>query len=122
MECTGHCCVLEHLHGREHSTFRIYFLVWKVSTIVGERYQSLIVFMAEEAFRTPLITQSSIHLVSLVHSCCQRLILTLLAGPGGSTSARVAEDHILTSEQASSFTLEEVFDGIPAWIDFNYQY
>ncbi|KAG2101521.1 carbohydrate esterase family 8 protein [Suillus cothurnatus] len=44
------------------------------------------------------------------------------SGPGGSTSARVAEDHILTSEQASSFTLEEVFDGIPAWIDFNYQY
>ncbi|KAG2365385.1 carbohydrate esterase family 8 protein [Suillus spraguei] len=43
------------------------------------------------------------------------------SGPGGSTSARVAQDHILTSEQASSFTLEEVFDGIPAWIDFNYQ-
>ncbi|KAG1869025.1 carbohydrate esterase family 8 protein [Suillus subalutaceus] len=43
------------------------------------------------------------------------------SGPGGSTSARVAEDHILTSTQASSFTLEEVFGGIPAWIDFNYQ-
>ncbi|KAG1822654.1 carbohydrate esterase family 8 protein [Suillus subaureus] len=43
------------------------------------------------------------------------------SGPGGSTSARVAQDHILTSTQASSFTLEEVFDGIPAWIDFNYQ-
>ncbi|KAG2065766.1 carbohydrate esterase family 8 protein [Suillus decipiens] len=43
------------------------------------------------------------------------------SGPGGSTSGRVAQDHILTSEQASSFTLEEVFDGIPAWIDFNYE-
>ncbi|KAG2365117.1 hypothetical protein BDR07DRAFT_1481796 [Suillus spraguei] len=43
------------------------------------------------------------------------------SGPGGSTSARVAQDHILTSEQASSFILEEVFDGIPAWIDFDYQ-
>lgn len=78
--------------------------------------------MAEQAFQTPLITQSSIRLVSLMHSCCRRQILTLLAGPGGDTSARVAQDHILTSDQASSFTLEEVFGGIPEWIDFNYEY
>ncbi|KAG2130656.1 carbohydrate esterase family 8 protein [Suillus bovinus] len=44
------------------------------------------------------------------------------SGPGGDTSARVEQDHILTSDQASSFTLEEVFEGIPAWIDFNYEY
>lgn len=77
--------------------------------------------MAGEAFQTSPFTRSLIRLVSIMHSCCQRQILTLLAGPGGSTSARVAQDHILTSEQASSFILEEVFDGIPAWIDFDYQ-
>ncbi|KAJ8594893.1 carbohydrate esterase family 8 protein [Rhizopogon salebrosus TDB-379] len=43
-------------------------------------------------------------------------------GPGADTSARVAQDHILTSEQAQSFTLEEVFMGTPAWIDFDYAY
>lgn len=43
------------------------------------------------------------------------------SGPGGSTSARAAQDHILTSTQAASFTLENVFGGTPGWIDFDYQ-
>ncbi|KAG1777217.1 carbohydrate esterase family 8 protein [Suillus placidus] len=43
------------------------------------------------------------------------------SGPGASTSARVSQDHILTAAQAASFTLEEVFGGTPAWIDFKYQ-
>lgn len=42
------------------------------------------------------------------------------AGPGGGTSARVSQDHILTSEEAENFTLEKVFVGTPAWIDFSY--
>ncbi|OJA11428.1 hypothetical protein AZE42_04591, partial [Rhizopogon vesiculosus] len=42
-------------------------------------------------------------------------------GPGGDTSARVQQDHILTYEQAQDFTLEEVFMGTPAWIDFSYE-
>ena len=61
-------------------------------------------------------------MVSLVHICCQCRILTLLAGPGGQTSARVPQDHILTSTQAQTFTLEEVFMSTPAWIDFSYEY
>lgn len=120
MEYTGRYCVLAYLHGREHSTSRFHSLVRKVSTVVGGRHRSLN-FMADRLFRTPLITRNMIRLVSLVHSCCQRQILTLLAGPGGSTSARAAQDHILTSTQAASFTLENVFGGTPGWIDFDYQ-
>lgn len=43
-------------------------------------------------------------------------------GPGGNTSARVQEGHILTSAQAQGFTLEHVFGGTPHWADFKYQY
>ncbi|KAH7920300.1 carbohydrate esterase family 8 protein [Leucogyrophana mollusca] len=43
-------------------------------------------------------------------------------GPGGNTSARVPQDHILTAVQAQNFTLEDVFYGTPAWIDFEYEY
>ncbi|KAG1743206.1 carbohydrate esterase family 8 protein [Suillus paluster] len=44
-------------------------------------------------------------------------------GPGGGTSKRVAQDHRLTSEEVDkNFTLEEVFVGTPAWIDFKYEY
>ncbi|KAG1743204.1 carbohydrate esterase family 8 protein [Suillus paluster] len=44
-------------------------------------------------------------------------------GPGGGTSKRVAQDHIMTSEEVDKyFTLEEVFFETPAWIDFKYKY
>ncbi|KAG8214700.1 pectin lyase fold/virulence factor [Butyriboletus roseoflavus] len=43
-------------------------------------------------------------------------------GPGGNTSARVQQDHILGSEQAQIYTLEYVFSGKPKWIDSEYQY
>ncbi|KAG1743208.1 carbohydrate esterase family 8 protein [Suillus paluster] len=44
-------------------------------------------------------------------------------GPGGSTSKRVPQDHVLTSEEVDkNFTLEEVFVGTLAWIDFKYEY
>ncbi|KAG0704831.1 carbohydrate esterase family 8 protein [Suillus ampliporus] len=44
------------------------------------------------------------------------------SGPGGNTSARVAQDRILTASQVKEyFSLEEVFVGTPAWIDFNYE-
>ncbi|KIP04249.1 carbohydrate esterase family 8 protein [Phlebiopsis gigantea 11061_1 CR5-6] len=42
-------------------------------------------------------------------------------GPGGNTSQRVS-DHILNATSAKDFTLEKVFLGIPAWIDFGYLY
>ncbi|KAG2131809.1 carbohydrate esterase family 8 protein [Suillus clintonianus] len=44
------------------------------------------------------------------------------SGPGASTTKRVAQDHILSSAQAAAFTVEKVFVGTPAWIDFNYEY
>ncbi|KIJ62685.1 carbohydrate esterase family 8 protein [Hydnomerulius pinastri MD-312] len=43
-------------------------------------------------------------------------------GPGGNTTARVPQDHILTYTQAQNFTLEDVFYGTPSWIDFDYLY
>ncbi|EMD39671.1 carbohydrate esterase family 8 protein [Gelatoporia subvermispora B] len=43
------------------------------------------------------------------------------SGPGGNTSMRVAQDHILTSQEARPYTIEGVFLGTPAWIDFDYE-
>jgi hypothetical protein len=79
-------------------------------------------FTTERVFRALLIMRSLGHTVSLVHICCLCQTFTVPAGPGGGTSARVKQDHILTSEQAQSFTLEEVFGGTPAGSDFNYGY
>lgn len=47
--------------------------------------------------------------------------LTESLGPGGNTSQRVS-DHILNAAGAKDFTLEKVFLGVPAWIDFGYLY
>ncbi|KAF9222162.1 carbohydrate esterase family 8 protein [Gyrodon lividus] len=41
-------------------------------------------------------------------------------GPGGDTTARVPQDHILTDAQAQNFTIKKVFNGVPSWIDFKY--
>lgn len=41
-------------------------------------------------------------------------------GPGGNTSARLPIEHFLTDEEAQVFTIENVFGGRPAWIDFDY--
>ncbi|KAG2040405.1 carbohydrate esterase family 8 protein [Suillus americanus] len=44
-------------------------------------------------------------------------------GPGGDTSKRVPQEFILNAMQVNkNFTLESVFAGTPAWIDFNYKY
>ncbi|KAG1838919.1 carbohydrate esterase family 8 protein [Suillus subalutaceus] len=44
-------------------------------------------------------------------------------GPGGDTSKRVLQEFILNAAQVNAnFTLESVFAGTPAWIDFNYEY
>ncbi|KAF8558296.1 carbohydrate esterase family 8 protein [Imleria badia] len=43
-------------------------------------------------------------------------------GPGGNVSARVPEDHILSSEQAQKYGLKHVFHETPGWIDFGYKY
>ncbi|KAG1886658.1 pectin lyase fold/virulence factor [Suillus subluteus] len=44
-------------------------------------------------------------------------------GPGGDTSKRVPQEFILNDAQVNeNFTLESVFAGTPAWIDFNYEY
>jgi len=42
------------------------------------------------------------------------------SGPGGNTSSRVPIEHILTTDEAAKFTLENVFGGRPEWIDFEY--
>ncbi|PPQ99475.1 hypothetical protein CVT26_014291 [Gymnopilus dilepis] len=41
-------------------------------------------------------------------------------GPGGNTSQRIPLEHILTSEQAKSFTVDKVFLEHPKWIDYTY--
>ena len=41
-------------------------------------------------------------------------------GPGADSSARVPQDHILTTSEASNFTVDGVFLGTPAWIDYTY--
>jgi hypothetical protein len=79
-------------------------------------------FVTERASQALHITRSMTRMVSLEYICYEYQTLTVSAGPGADTSARVAQDHILTSEQAQSFTLEEVFMGTPAWIDFDYAY
>ncbi|KAG8744041.1 hypothetical protein FRC10_010930 [Ceratobasidium sp. 414] len=42
-------------------------------------------------------------------------------GPGFNASKRLSAEHILTADQASEFTVEKVFGGKPAWIDWSYQ-
>ncbi|KAF8127035.1 carbohydrate esterase family 8 protein [Boletus edulis] len=43
-------------------------------------------------------------------------------GPGGNTSARVKQDHILSLEGSQAYRLEAVFQETPGWIDFGYCY
>ncbi|KAI0031178.1 carbohydrate esterase family 8 protein [Vararia minispora EC-137] len=43
-------------------------------------------------------------------------------GPGGNTSQRIPEEHLLTASQAAEFTVGKVFLGIPSWIDFEYSF
>ncbi|KAG6836861.1 hypothetical protein H0H93_002104 [Arthromyces matolae] len=43
------------------------------------------------------------------------------SGPGGNVTARIPEEHILTAEEAQTFTLETVL-GHPSWIDFDYRF
>ncbi|KAN0087677.1 carbohydrate esterase family 8 protein [Tylopilus felleus] len=41
-------------------------------------------------------------------------------GPGGNTSSRISQDHILDLEQAKTHTLQSVFQETPRWIDAGY--
>ncbi|KAI9462267.1 carbohydrate esterase family 8 protein [Boletus coccyginus] len=43
-------------------------------------------------------------------------------GPGGNTSVRVPQDHILSAEQAKKYRLKQVFHEAPGWIDFGYHH
>ncbi len=41
-------------------------------------------------------------------------------GPGGNTSQRVSQEHILSAQEAHDFSIEGVFLERPRWIDFEY--
>ena len=43
------------------------------------------------------------------------------SGAGFNASKRLSAEHLLTSSEASAFTVEKVFGGKPAWIDWSYQ-
>ncbi|KAG9314831.1 carbohydrate esterase family 8 protein [Chiua virens] len=43
-------------------------------------------------------------------------------GPGGITTSRSSQDHILSTDEASQFGLEHLFHGKPSWIDFTYRH
>ena len=43
-------------------------------------------------------------------------------GPGGNTSQRVPEEHILSEEDARNYTVDAVFLGQPEWIDVEYRF
>ncbi|KAG9126738.1 hypothetical protein FRC07_002145 [Ceratobasidium sp. 392] len=42
-------------------------------------------------------------------------------GPGFNASKRLPAEHILVSTETTDFTVEKVFGGRPAWIDWSYQ-
>lgn len=44
------------------------------------------------------------------------------SGPGSSTSARVPQDYILSSDEAQKHGLKHVFHETPGWIDFGYKH
>ncbi|XP_006462415.1 hypothetical protein AGABI2DRAFT_151878 [Agaricus bisporus var. bisporus H97] len=41
-------------------------------------------------------------------------------GPGGDTSQRIPQEHLLSAREARNFTIEMVFLERPHWIDFDY--
>jgi len=42
-------------------------------------------------------------------------------GPGFNASKRLPAEHILTSVESGDFTIENIFGGKPAWVDWAYQ-
>lgn len=43
-------------------------------------------------------------------------------GPGGNTSQRIPQEHFLSAQDASNYTVDTVFMGQPEWIDVEYQF
>jgi hypothetical protein len=57
-----------------------------------------------------------------VHSDQESLHRALFVGlgPGGNTSVRIPQEHILDVVQAKKFTINKVFLERPKWIDYEY--
>jgi hypothetical protein len=48
------------------------------------------------------------------------VLTSLKQGPGGDTSQRIPQEHLLSAQEARNFTVEAVFLEQPKWIDFDY--